>query len=597
MPPTHMAKYSRPRDRLGPTYSRKRAITACQVCRFRKTKCDNARPTCGFCRKTGVQCIFEAPETDHSTFDSASLAILDRLSELSSQITQVGRLVTNPSSPRSQKSYSPEASDIIGFVADELSGEKILDWPIFGRSHSITPVIDSLLVTDNCSSVNDQYTGDIPTTELWSLVDQFLLNVHIKNPILDIQSLHGAAATVIRDGFGFDPDSCLLLYVCALGAVSTAYVYPHVNLGRNSLEAGYNNIKNSMRYFSAASNRLSIVPKFSLLEIQCYVLSGIYHMFTMHPLLAWRQFNIASVSCQIYFKSESRETLADEVSRGLEQRLFWTVLKSECEIRTYIPAPSSGIVGFEYPSMFPCPPSVHDTESTQNSTDAYVPLRSSVEAAVERKSWYYYLTEIALRKIENSVINVLYRDANESWATMPFPVLVEIITEFETQLGMCHRGLVDEISFDLDTLHKHDELIFHLQERFWEIYKLLYRPVLYCAIRSAVEVNYPEHVSFIGTALTKLFHYSSQTCGPPYYRHHGTWFVLRSIFSNSLIVLAGLKVGKLAYDNAVRENFMNALRELRYWQDEVPDLKEIVSLLEGLWTEVRMGLGAGGLLL
>ena len=39
------------------SYPRKRANTACQVCRARKTKCDNRKPRCSFCERVGARCI------------------------------------------------------------------------------------------------------------------------------------------------------------------------------------------------------------------------------------------------------------------------------------------------------------------------------------------------------------------------------------------------------------------------------------------------------------------------------------------------------------------------------------------------------------
>ena len=35
-------------------------MSACLVCRGRKTKCDNQRPQCGFCKQTGAECVYEA---------------------------------------------------------------------------------------------------------------------------------------------------------------------------------------------------------------------------------------------------------------------------------------------------------------------------------------------------------------------------------------------------------------------------------------------------------------------------------------------------------------------------------------------------------
>jgi hypothetical protein len=78
--PNQHAGQKRPAPRGTAAYPRKRAITACQVCRARRTKCDNLKPTCSFCLKSGAQCIQSS--TDLSSFDPASLRILDRLDEL-----------------------------------------------------------------------------------------------------------------------------------------------------------------------------------------------------------------------------------------------------------------------------------------------------------------------------------------------------------------------------------------------------------------------------------------------------------------------------------------------------------------------------------
>ncbi|KAI9899762.1 hypothetical protein N3K66_006223 [Trichothecium roseum] len=63
-------------------YPRKRSLRACHVCRARKTKCDNVRPTCGFCSSLGISCTFDDAERDHSTFDAASLEIIRQLGHI-----------------------------------------------------------------------------------------------------------------------------------------------------------------------------------------------------------------------------------------------------------------------------------------------------------------------------------------------------------------------------------------------------------------------------------------------------------------------------------------------------------------------------------
>jgi hypothetical protein len=47
-------------------YPRRRALQACQICRTRKTKCDNERPSCGNCEVLGVECNYnEAPASKY----------------------------------------------------------------------------------------------------------------------------------------------------------------------------------------------------------------------------------------------------------------------------------------------------------------------------------------------------------------------------------------------------------------------------------------------------------------------------------------------------------------------------------------------------
>ena len=56
----------RPASRIKSSYPRRRAIQACQKCRVRRTKCNNARPSCSSCLSIGADCTYS--EGDHSTY-------------------------------------------------------------------------------------------------------------------------------------------------------------------------------------------------------------------------------------------------------------------------------------------------------------------------------------------------------------------------------------------------------------------------------------------------------------------------------------------------------------------------------------------------
>jgi len=46
-------------NRATHSYPRKRALAACNTCRVRKIKCNNAKPICSSCETSGAQCIYE----------------------------------------------------------------------------------------------------------------------------------------------------------------------------------------------------------------------------------------------------------------------------------------------------------------------------------------------------------------------------------------------------------------------------------------------------------------------------------------------------------------------------------------------------------
>ena len=48
-------------------FPRKRAFVACQLCRTRKTKCDNQRPTCGTCEQIGSTCQYPDQTFGHAS--------------------------------------------------------------------------------------------------------------------------------------------------------------------------------------------------------------------------------------------------------------------------------------------------------------------------------------------------------------------------------------------------------------------------------------------------------------------------------------------------------------------------------------------------
>ncbi|KAH7029313.1 uncharacterized protein B0I36DRAFT_130832 [Microdochium trichocladiopsis] len=75
-------------------YPRKRVMTACNLCRFRKTKCDAVRPSCSFCTDLGVECHYrdagtpqaEKPEPPLKPREQSSSSLKDTIKTLDSRL-------------------------------------------------------------------------------------------------------------------------------------------------------------------------------------------------------------------------------------------------------------------------------------------------------------------------------------------------------------------------------------------------------------------------------------------------------------------------------------------------------------------------------
>jgi hypothetical protein len=267
------------RKRAAASYGRRRAANACSICRSRKTKCDNQRPECGFCAATGGDCRYA--DSDPSQFDRATLALLQRLSDLESGLvshidqrlnecvvlpaycrrTNEGlnngtstvardRLYdgqsTVPWEPGTFQSPSsnidatmahwfdqghvtsdmngdePPSSNVLR-QASEMFSDSMLKWSIF--SHAAphlekelqTPVLQ---VWAQASASDSGYLEkkatsglNLDTEVIHELVENFLTNNHVKNPILDVESLRADTREFGETGAQWDERSCLLVRV------------------------------------------------------------------------------------------------------------------------------------------------------------------------------------------------------------------------------------------------------------------------------------------------------------------------------------------------------------------------------------------------
>lgn len=321
-----------------------------------------------------------------------------------------------------------------------------------------------------------------------------------------------------------------------------------------------------------------------------------------------------------------RSTSVDRKTRRLEQSLYWSCFKSECEFRVELPLHQSEISLGEYPDLFPSPPSPVNTDSHGAAQPAGVGRAPSVTSTAslnqisgydtasimndeaselrqhaarlcnEEESWYYYLTEIALRRIGNRIINTFFKQESSSWLTIK--PLLRMAKEFEAQVSSWSAHLPPAMQHYETTLiiraphlnflgeggdnHVSRELSWAIDNRLLEMQTWLYQPFLYYLVHSshndinaamalATSTQEPRISSLLNPLSPNAGVKALQECDIANleaeeihtlhsligsgidcllktidvrargHRHHGLWYDLRSIMCASVILLAVVK--------------------------------------------------------
>lgn len=371
-----MAEETRTR---APSYPRKRAAIACDICRLRKTRCDAAKPTCSFCRESGAECRYNGPSLDdrrptdssdygrtlqrlediQSTLDAVAAAVgaghADLTGLLSPRNGEAGQSSTSPASVSApiKRSPIPRMPNLFVFKALVSSHSPDL-W-----SYDCTKDFfrhQMMVEKDICeASRGGTYQLDLAKPHLWRLQRSFVENVLKWLPLFD----HEIATRYLQDvRFGQPEDddgpACLVLLMYAngaLGADSTLYCASPPSL------AGF-------AYYVRAMKALRQLPRSGedLCILQCHVLSSIYLLFAMRPLEAWKMIRQASQTCIFLLKAHVVDHKSDY--RDAFNRIYWICYVLESELEVSLELPASGLRAFE--EVVDLPTSHYEEEGMYN---------------------------------------------------------------------------------------------------------------------------------------------------------------------------------------------------------------------------------------
>lgn len=609
---------SNKRQRTAGMYRRKRAVAACQQCRIRKTKCDNVRPVCGFCQKNQGQCVYpDGGPNDYSAFDPASLAILDRINHVVSLLETgphpgLGDVRQEPS-PASLPSHIHVNTAAAGalqqpiceddelprlddpeFAASTCSCESILRWPIF---REIVPDVRPFIFEagggiDSFGETRGSESGrlgrGVQEDDFIPLSKKFLAYVHVKNPILDLADFRAHVKEASENGLRWDSQSCLVLIACALACLSSPFQRDVAANGtpdsNRSLSVTSVDQATASSYYLAAKKRLGLLEP-SILQVQCLFLCGVFEMYSLKPLRAWTYFNQASVSFRNLVWMRTQRAVGDMLeSQRLEQRLYWSCMKSELEIRSEIPLPSSGIARFDYPDFFPSPPS--ELASPVAQSQSFDGLPPDIEPEEER-SWFYYLSEISYRRMLSRAFITLRRNGEEGWIR-DIEQTIKQCEDLDEQIKAWCSHIPPPINIDHWEM-SNNELAFYVRNRLLSSREWIRRPMVYYLIHQPPDDPYADRVRPLADMCLSLC-VDLLLQVDYHHRHHGSWFVARTATTRSFILLAAARSGNFSMPPRWKEAVDVARNIVRHWSSEAPDLQRAAIVLDNIAADTGLSL-------
>jgi hypothetical protein len=205
----------------------------------------------------------------------------------------------------------------------------------------------------------------------------------------------------------------------------------------------------------------------------------------------------------------------------------------------------------------------------------FSPADDWVEA--EEDSWYFFLSEIALRRIPDKVAEMVTDQIETILSTSQDETiqdLVPLVEEFERQTYAWREHLPSKISFPDVPQLADTELKQYSRGRYYRVLELMYRPFIFAAIH----VSGCSHIirQLASKGLSNALRYL-QHCHMTH-RHHGRWLQLRNALKATCLLLASSK-SQLEMPEGWYEGVEKTLQMLHYWRVEFPSCQSYIDVI------------------
>lgn len=496
--------------------------------------------------------------------------------------------------------------EVSATAAKTSSCESILQWPVVKNYTACDAIVSFPLqsigrkpadfkVADcrqDPATWTSRRAAAINENEVYPLCRKFLALIHIKNPVLNVSQLMQSAREVAESGPGWDGQTCLVLLACALASISAPFSRQQANQTSPQVMSPDGVLHNDLdalvvgeAYATAARRRLGLIET-TLLSAQCLYFDGLYEKFMMRPFSAWKSFQRACVELQSYLYARGLNSTAsndpDRV-RHVEQRLYWSCVRGECELRAELQLPTSGLLDFKYPDLFPYlslpTSSEHNIDTPAIQGELVYDTPSTVSTSLdldEERSWLHYLAEISLRKLMNRILEALYANGEHSWQTHIHQILSQYAILKEDLLGW-RTHLPETLRFS-DEEVPDNELALFLKTRYLGCWEWIHRPFLYYMLHQPSAATPVAAVAAAHT-FAPLARECLQTCSElilltaRHHRHGGVWALVRKSFGAAVMILAASKVDTLEVQvGDIPMLADTTMQMIRQWNNDSTDL-------------------------
>ncbi|RNJ59623.1 hypothetical protein D7B24_001799 [Verticillium nonalfalfae] len=186
----------------------------------------------------------------------------------------------------------------------------------------------------------------------------------------------------------------------------------------------------------------------------------------MHAL---RMFHAAGISLQNLSSTGARPAGA---ASQMYSSLFWLCYKSEREILAEIPINAPALREPGMPNVYPQPPQAASIASNEWAAD-------------EEDSWYFLLSEIALRRITDQVTEIVSKYIHAEIilpGSQRIQQLIPIVAEFEQQAETFRENLPSAVKFPDVPEAASTEWQQYSRGRYYRLLELMHRPFLFSAL-------------------------------------------------------------------------------------------------------------------